>query len=111
MEYLHYRMGIQSWRSCRQDLEIAVYEFRQTPVVIDSSGTALPADKQFEAGNTERVLDIDGHQADPCAVIDCGFDTVCLRPTFGNRCESIIIDSPHLIYLIRTEMGRDNRFK
>jgi hypothetical protein len=44
---------------------VPVHELAETAVVVDRAAAGAAADKQLESRDAERVLDVDGDEADP----------------------------------------------
>ena len=62
------------------DAEVAVDELAQAAVVVDRARARAAADEQLEARDAERVLHVDGDQADAEAVLGRRPDPVLARP-------------------------------
>jgi hypothetical protein len=68
-------MGVERRDDRRDRAEVAVEELAQAPVVVLGS-----ADVELVARNAEGVLDVDGDQADPEAVLERRAKPVLLGP-------------------------------
>ena len=81
VEHLHRTVGVEARKDLRDRGEVAVDELAQTPVVVDRARARAPGDEELEARYAERVLDVDGEEAEPKGVPGSRTQTVCHRPT------------------------------
>ena len=83
VEDLHRPVRVEARDDLRDRAEVPVHELAEPPVVVDRAGTGAPADEELEARDAERVLDVDGEQADAKRVVRGRADPVLLGP--GSR--------------------------
>ena len=64
VEDLHRPVRIEAGDDLRDRAEVAVDELAEPPVVVDRARSRPAADEELEARDAERVLDVDGEEAD-----------------------------------------------
>ena len=88
------------------DAEVAVDELAEPPVVVDRARSRPAADEELEAGDAERVLDVDGEQADPELILAGRPNPVLLGPEPSVSGALLVRHAPDLSDLLRpVEVG------
>src|SRR6185503_9699653 len=96
MEDLEWLVGVQRRKRLRDRTEVPVDELAEPARVVERAGTAAAGDEQLEAGRAERVLDVDGDEGDPEAILGGRRNAVLLPPAAGVREARGVVDAPHL---------------
>ena len=97
---------IEAGDDLRDRTEVAVDELAEPPVVVDRARSRPAADEELEAGDAERVLNVDGEEADPGLVLRSRSNPVCVDPEASVSGALLVRHAPHLSHLLRpVEVG------
>ena len=96
VEDLHRPVRVEAGDDLRDRAEVPVHEVAEAPVVVDRAGAGAAADEELEVGDAERVLDVDGEQADPERVVRRRADPVLLGPRSCLARALLVGDAPDL---------------
>src|SRR5207249_11940799 len=80
----------------RDRVEVAVQELAEPAVVVDGAGAGAACDEQLETGDAERVLNVDGDEADPRGVFRGRAEGVLAGPRLGPLGALLVGHSPDL---------------
>ena len=80
--------------------EVPVHEVAEPAVVVDGAGPGAAADEELEIRDAERVLDVDGEQADAEGVVCRRANRVLLGPRPCLAGTLLVWDAPDLADLI-----------
>src|SRR6478672_12543857 len=106
VEDLQCAVRIEARDDLRDHTEVAVDELAEPPVVVDRTRSRTPADEELEAGDAERVLDVDGEEADPKRVVRSRPNALLLGPDPSVAGALLVRHAPDLSHLLRpVEVG------
>jgi hypothetical protein len=104
-------MGVEAGKDLGDLPEIAIDELTETTVVVDCPSARSPSDEELEVGDTERVLDVHGEEADTKGVL-CGRpDVLVVRPLRRLAGAVLVRDPPDLADAARIEMCRERKLR
>src|SRR2546423_10537642 len=109
VEHLHRMVGVQAREDLRDRAEVAIDELAQTTVVVDRARAGAPGDEELEVRDAERVLDVDGEQADAKGIVYRRAQTVALGPGLGLARAVLVRDPPDLADTAGVEVGRERK--
>jgi len=64
-------VGVEARKDLRDCAEVAVDELAQTTVIVNRTHARAPGDEELEVRDAERVLDVDGKEAEAKGVLCC----------------------------------------
>ena len=103
---LHRLVGIERRHDLRYRVQVPEEEVAQAAVVVHGARAGTARDEQLEAGDAERVLDVDRDQADSQRVLRGWAQGVLVGPRLGLSRTLFVGDSPDLSDSVRVEVGR-----
>src|SRR5437868_2079148 len=111
VEHLHRMVGVEARKDLRDLSEISVDELTQTTVIVNRTGARATRDEEFEVRDAERVLDIDGEEAETEGVLGRGAEAMLVGP--GGRLAGAVFvgDPPDLADAARVEMCRERKLR
>jgi hypothetical protein len=109
VEDLHRLMGIERRHDLGDRVEVPVDELAETAVVVDRACAGAALDEQLEGGDAERVLDVDGDEADPHRVLRRRPQAVLRGPQLGLARAVVVGHPPDLAHGLRVEMWRNRQ--
>src|SRR2546423_6526129 len=104
VEHLHRMVGVEAREDLRDRAEVAVDELAQTTVVVDRARARAPGHEELEVRDAERVLDVDGKQAEPKGVLGGGAEPVLVGPSRRLAGSVLVRDPPDLTDTARVEV-------
>ena len=111
VEHLHRMVRVEARKDLRDISEISVDELTQTTVVVNRAGAGAPRDEELEVRDAERVLDIDGEEAEAKRVLGGGPEAVLVRPRGRFAGAVLVRDPPDLTNTARVEMRRERKLR
>jgi hypothetical protein len=100
-------VGVEAWKDLRDCAEVAVDELAQTTVVVDCARARSPGDEELEVRDAERVLDIDGEEAEAKGVLCRWAHTVLFGPRLRLARAVLVWNPPNFAYTARLEVLRE----
>src|SRR5215212_1092328 len=94
VEDLHRMVGVEARKDLRDCAEVAVDELAQTTVVVDCARARSPGDEELEVRDAERVLDVDGEEAEAKGVLCRWAHTVLVGPRLSLTRAVLVWDPP-----------------
>ena len=109
VEHLHRVVGVEAGEDLRHRAEVAIDPLAQAAAVVDRGGARAAGDEELEARDAERVLDVDGEQADAEAVLGGRAEGVLVGPGPRLACAILVRDPPDLADAAGVEVPRDRK--
>src|SRR5215207_5188042 len=107
MKHLHRVVGVQAGEDLRDRAEVAVHELAQAAVVVDRAGPRAPGTEELEVRDAERVLDVDGEEAEAKGVFCRWAHNVLLGPRLSLARAVLVWNPPNFAYVARLEVLRE----
>src|SRR5439155_2730034 len=80
VENLHRMVGVEARKDLRDLAKVAIEELAQTAVVVNRARPGASRDEELEVRDAERVLNVDGEDAEAKGVVGGAAEAVLVRP-------------------------------
>jgi hypothetical protein len=93
----------------RDRREVPVHERAQSAAVLDGTAARSSGHEELEYGRAERVLEVDGEQADASPVSRCRLDRVLRGPRPRLAEAGLVVDSPDVRDPVEVDVARHGK--